>query len=667
MVDRAASSSGSDGAAARTLIELVRQNAQREGTTLAYRFVHCDGAAQLSYAEVEFHARCVAVQLQQAALDQAPAVLLLPTGSTFVAAFFGCAFAGIAAVPVALPSNAAQRDTLLSIIRRSGARAVLSERGVRDRLLRRHDFGDALQSLPWLLLDDADSDPAAWCEPPLQPDSPAVLQFTSGSTGQPRGVVVTHANVLANQRLIEQGFRHADDAVVVGWLPLFHDMGLIGNMLNPFALRRPCILMPPQAFLRTPRLWLETIAHYRATTSGGPNFAFELCVNRIGDALDDLDLSSWRVAFVGAEPVRAATLRRFARKFSAAGFAASAFYPCYGLAEATLIVSGTDRGIVPAVPACTDVAQGEGEMPPAAATVRCGAALGGQQLLVVEPRERIPCADGVAGEVWVAGDCVAAGYHADAEATRATFAAFLNDGRGPFLRTGDIGVIDAGELRLCGRLKNMIIVNGVNLYAEDVEGWLDQCHPALVAGGVAAFASLRDGSESLTVAAEIRRDASRTLDAAAVADRLRQHAAERIAVPLGEIVLCKTGALPRTSSGKVQHWQCAEQLGADNDKVLHRSRIESASRFAASASGALVRTVPAITAWLRRGIARLTAQPESAIASSASFVHLGISSADALQLTVELGKALDLELDDTLLWEYPSIDAVAAQLARPAE
>lgn len=641
-----------------TLVELALDNAAVADSSTAYHFVQCDGDESLSYTDVVVRAQGIAAHLQRENLDHAPAVLLLPTGSAFVAAFFACAFAGVAAVPVAAPGTQAQLDVLLSIVQRSGAGAVISTRTFRDRLLARHASDDALRMLRWVLIDDCSDDPSAWRTPRVSPDTPALLQFTSGSTDRPRGVVVTHRNILANQQLIEQGFRHGSDAIVVGWLPLFHDMGLIGNMLNPFALRRPCVLMPPQAFLRTPRLWLDTIARFRATTSGGPNFAFELCAQRAVDAAEGLDLSSWRVAFVGAEPVRAATLQRFGRAFAPAGFSPAAFYPCYGLAEATLIVTGMDRGQRPMrAPVEPDAVVSRAD-----ATVACGAALGGQEVLVVDAERRVPCEDGTPGEIWVRGGCVAAGYHGDPDATRATFSAFLADGRGPFLRTGDVGVYLDGDLRLRGRLKNVIIVDGVNVFAEDVEGWLDRCDAALVAGGIAAYATVHDGTECLAVAAEVRRDALRTLDGAATADRLRQRAAELFDVPLAEVVLCKPATLPRTTSGKIQHWQCAAQL-ADADKVLHRSVVMPASARTNERPSALARDVRDITAWLRRGIARATAQPEAAISPTASFVHLGISSADALRLTVELGDALGTTFDDTLFWEYPSIAAVAVHVA----
>lgn len=644
--------------AATTLVELALDNAAAAASATAYHFVQCDGDESLTYADVVARAQRIAAHLQREALDRAPAVLLLPTGSAFVAAFFACAFAGVAAIPVAAPATQAQLDVLLSIVQRAGAGAVISTRSFRDRLRARHASDDALQMLRWVLIDDCSDEPSAWRTPRVAPDSPALLQFTSGSTGRPRGVVVTHRNILANQRLIEQGFRHGTDAIVVGWLPLFHDMGLIGNMLNPFALRRPCVLMPPQAFLRTPRLWLDTIARFRATTSGGPNFAFELCAQRAVDAAEGLDLSTWRVAFVGAEPVRAATLQRFSRAFASAGFSPAAFYPCYGLAEATLIVTGVDRGQRPMrAPVAPDAVVSRAD-----ATVACGAALGGQEVLVVDAEHGLPCDDGTPGEIWIRGDCVAAGYHADPEATRATFRAFLADGRGPFLRTGDVGVYRDGDLSLRGRLKNVIIVDGANVFAEDVEGWLDRCDAALAAGGIAAYAAVHDGIECLAVAAEVRRDAIRTLDGTATADRLRQRAAELLDVPLAEVVLCKPGMLPRTTSGKIQHWRCAGQF-ADADKVLYRSVVAPVAELADERPPALTRDVREVTAWLRRGIARATAQSEAAISPTASFVHLGISSADALQLTVQLGDALGTTFDDTLFWEYPSIAAVAAHVA----
>jgi acyl-CoA synthetase (AMP-forming)/AMP-acid ligase II/acyl carrier protein len=442
-------------------------------------------------------------------------------------------------------------------------------------------------------------------------------------------------------------------------------MGLIGNLLNPFWMRRPCILLPPQAFLRNPRAWLEAISHYRATTSGGPTFAFEHCADRIDGDLSDLDLSSWRVAFVGAEPVRAAALARFARRFAPAGFVRSAFYPCYGLAEATLIVTGANRSAAPEAPP-TDSGQGIVEEGTGSQkdTVGCGVALGGQAVAIVHPERLDECRPGETGEVWIAGSAVAAGYVADPESTQATFGGRLSDGRGPYLRTGDLGTMSNGQLFVQGRLKNLVIVAGTNIVAEDVEAWIGGCHPSIVPSAVAAYAIGDGGREALAVALEIRRDAERSSAFAEIVDSVRARAAELVDVPVSEVVLYRAGGLPRTTSGKLQRWRCATPESDDDQRIIHRSiLIGNDVRSRNAGLGSIARDSYAIQTWLQERVARVLGTEAARVSSNAAFAHLGLSSADALAVTHELGLALGLELENTLFWEYPTIGSVAAYLS----
>ncbi len=644
-----------------TLVELAGRRADAAAEQTAYRFPYAEsGEDQLSYAQVDSEARRIAAYLQHRQLTSAPIVLLLPTGSGFVKAFFACQYANLPAVPVSAPRNLTQVQGLQRILDKCASRTVITERGFLAKLKRRIDLEACLPNVTWVVLEDIPAEPQAWQAAAVTPESPALLQFTSGSTGNPKGVVVTHRNIIENQLLIEQGFRHTHDAVVVGWLPLFHDMGLIGNMLNPFYMQRPCILMSPEQFLRNPRIWLETISTFKATTSGGPNFAYEMCVQRSGDELGDLDLSNWRIAYVGAEPVRPGTMRRFAKKFAPAGFDPSAFYPCYGLAEGTLIVTGVDRGVVSQQSAYRQLSVVQQDAPPQSQeTLPCGGALGGQQVIVVDPEAGTRCADGSQGEIWIAGACVAAGYYCDPEVTEQVFQAYLNSGEGPFLRTGDIGVWIKGQLVLRGRLKDMIIVSGENLFAEDIEGWLTGCDADLLAGSITAFPLQLEGGECLAVVAEVRRERRREVDAQAVADNIRAILAKHIEVPVSLVVLCQTGTIPRTTSGKVQHWQCSELFARPDVEVLYRSELNSGQGSEAPETDAGLPKQPSeaqVSAWLRARIAGKTGQAESGLSITASFAQLGISSADALEITVLLGQVLRLSLDDTLFWEYPSIE-----------
>ncbi|MGH9362673.1 MAG: fatty acyl-AMP ligase, partial [Thermoanaerobaculia bacterium] len=345
--------------------------------------------------------------------------------------------------------------------------------------------------------------------------------------------MVTHGNLLHNEAMIAAAFGQSASSVIVGWLPLYHDMGLIGNVLQPLFVGATCILMSPTDFLQQPWRWLDAISRYRASTSGGPNFAYELCVQKIGaEQRAGLDLSSWEVAFNGAEPVRHDTMERFARAFSPCGFRREAFYPCYGLAEATLFVSGGGKGRAPLVMAVESPALERHQVAPAApespsgrALVGCGRPWMGQEVAIVDPESHRRCAPGQVGEIWVAGPSVAAGYWRQPEATEQDFRARLADtGEGPFLRTGDLGFVHAGELFVAGRLKDLIILRGRNLYPQDIERTAEGSHPALRPGCGAAFSVDVEGEERLVVVQEL--DRNREDEAEAAAGAVRRGVAE---------------------------------------------------------------------------------------------------------------------------------------------
>jgi acyl-CoA synthetase (AMP-forming)/AMP-acid ligase II len=404
--------------------------------------------------------------------------------------------------------------------------------------------------------------------PDVDPHSVAFLQYTSGSTGQPKGVAVTHGNLLANEETIRIAFGHDAETVFAGWLPLHHDMGLVGNILQPLYLGIHSVLMSPVAFAQRPIRWLAAVSRYRATTSGAPNFAYELCARRVTEEqLSGLDLSSWQVAFCGAEPVRAETLERFAQRFAPVGFKRESFYPCYGMAEATLFVSGgTPRrgAVIKEADAQTlerNLVQAPAPGLPQRKLVSCGRAHDDQRILVVDQESRSPCADGCVGEVWLAGTNVASGYWGDPQSE--SFAAYLVDGSGPFLRTGDLGFLDRGELYITGRSKELIIVRGRNVYPHDVERCIGQSHLLLDGTVGAAFSLEVADEERLVVVHEVAQRRVTEEDIEEVRSTAAEAVARDLDIRLHDLVLVLPGGIPKTSSGKLQRGRCREMYCAD--------------------------------------------------------------------------------------------------------
>jgi acyl-CoA synthetase (AMP-forming)/AMP-acid ligase II len=390
----------------------------------------------------------------------------------FIAAFFGCLYAGVVAVPAYPPGSNRGLARLIPVVKDAQPVVMLTNSSVGHRFNR-----GPVQDLnvPWMNIDDIDRSLAdQWQDPFVTGDSLAFLQYTSGSTASPKGVMISHQNVLHNESLIQAAFNQTEKSIVVGWLPFYHDMGLIGNILQPIYSGSRCVLMPPQAFLQKPLRWLKCISSYGATTSGGPNFAYQLCVDKITSAEQQgLALDTWKVAFNGAEPVRYETLRRFAEAFEPFGFRASSFYPCYGLAEATLLVASRDPS--------HDVFVSE------KALVSSGVAVEPESVVLVDPKTFKQAAAHETGEIWLKSASVAQGYWNRLRQTEETFRAYLSSGSGPFLRTGDLGFLDNGNLFITGRLKDLIIIRGRNFYPQDIEAAVERSHPALGIGVGAAF------------------------------------------------------------------------------------------------------------------------------------------------------------------------------------
>jgi len=555
-----------------TLVDLLRYRSLHQPAQLAFTFLQ-DGeteSSSLTYQELDRSARAIATQLQSLGASGSLALLLYPPGLEFIAAFFGCLYAGTVAIPAYPPRRNQNMSRLQAIVASSQAAVALTTTSLLTNIREQLAQNPELAALRWLATDNLASDQAlGWQESALSSDTLAFLQYTSGSTGTPKGVMVSHGNLLHNERMIERAFGHTKKTIVVGWLPLFHDMGLIGNVLQPLYLGRSCILMSPVDFLQKPFRWLQAISRYKATTSGGPNFAYDLCVRKITPEQGaTLDLSSWEVAFTGAEPIRAETLERFAAAFDPCGFRKEAFYPCYGMAETTLFVSGglkTDPPVVRHVKGTAleqnRVVTAASEQEDVRTIVGCGQTWLDQKIVVVDPESLTECLSDQVGEIWVSGLSVAQGYWRRPEETQQTFHAYLADTvEGPFLRTGDLGFLHNGELFVTGRLKDLVIIRGRNHYPQDIELTVDESHPALRSGCGAAFSVEVEGEERVVVAQEVERSYLRKLDADEVVGAVREAVSQQHELEVYAVLLLKTGSIPKTSSGKIQRYACKQRL-----------------------------------------------------------------------------------------------------------
>ena len=638
------------------LVAVLQHWAQVRGDQPAFYFTdgESDGEdPRLTFAELDLAARNVAGYLQKLGGKGQRVLLLYPPVLDFVVGFFGCLYAGATAVPAFPPRKNRKGQRIHGIARDCQAHLALTNEYVRQQI-----EGDA-NWVEWEAVSIIATDSLAqdyshlWKDPGLAADDLAVLQYTSGSTGQPKGVMLSHANLVRNTEMIMVAFDAHQHSIGTSWLPTYHDMGLVGGVLESVFIGRPCALMSPMAFLQKPIRWFKTISKYGATISGGPNFSYQLCVDKISDEdLRGVDLSTWETAFNGAEPVRAATLKQFSERFAKAGFRGAAFLPCYGMAETTLIVTGGPQGEPPVMasfdaPAldAREVMPCPADAPQARELVASGQVLPGERLLIVDPDTLTPIADNGIGEIWISSPSVGQGYWEREEATQETFAATTRDGQGPFLRTGDLGFVYGGQLFVAGRLKDMIIVRGVNRYPQDIEQTAEQAHEIMQSGLIAAFADTAEDRERLIVAAEVptRREET-NWDEVIVA--VRRAVAQQHELPPEAVVLVRFGTLPRTSSGKIQRHACRDEFARGSLKVVAQWKAweidlpESEPMIAASSHRAAVHGQgPAAEAALGES------QPDHEIVDIVMDAIRAVAQERAKQLDLDTNIVLDLGLD----------------------
>lgn len=600
-----------------TLCELLDYRARYQPNEVAYHYLKRGEFVdeQLTYAQLQRQAKLIAAHLQESIQKNnrrstlqsdcqagERALLLFPPGLEFVAAFLGCLYAGVTAVPAYPPRKNRSILRLQSIVDDADAAIVLTTSSLEAKVSQWFNKDSPLGRACWLATDTLME--KARQSNKCQSNSAvslAFLQYTSGSTGQPKGVMVSQENLMHNLAAIYRCFEHSADSRGVIWLPPYHDMGLIGGVLQPLYGGFPVTLMSPVDFLQKPLRWIKAVSQYRATTSGGPNFAYDLCVHKLKrllsqeeqpEILKNLDLSGWTVAFTGAEPIQASTLRRFSQAFSVYGFRPEAFYPCYGMAETTLIVSGGRVGRSPVIENFdtellkqhraksirrekleSSIGQPIAENQQTSTLIGCGHSLYDQSVVIVHPESRTRCQKGEIGEIWVAGKSVAEGYWRDYQQTQDAFHAYLSDtGDGPFFRTGDLGFIRSDEigdeLFVTGRIKDVLIIRGKNYYPQDIERTVGNSHTALRVGASGAFSIESTDGEKVVVVSEVERTHLRQLDTAEVKTSVRRAIASEYGLQVHEVVLMKPGSIPKTSSGKIQRYQCRDLFLSKGVKSL---------------------------------------------------------------------------------------------------
>ncbi len=665
------------------VVSVLRWRAARHPDRLAVTFLE-DGeteSGRVTYADIDRRIRAIAAALQERGAAGERVLLLHPPGIEFIAAFFACLYAGAVAVPAPPPRSNRAMPRIEAIAADCRPAIILTTEDILAIARGPAEAAPALAGAAWLCTDTIDDGGAGqWRQLELDPDTLAFLQYTSGSTGVPKGVMVSHANLLSNLRMLAVGAAQTDETAMLTWLPMFHDMGLIGCTILPLFLGTQNVVMPPIRFIQRPIRWLKAISRYRPHSSGGPNFAYDLCIYKTTpEERADLDLSSWRVAFNGAEPIRASTIQKFAEVFAEYGFRADAHLPIYGLAEATLWVSCARKWELPVVRAYDAAGLDRHEAVPVAHTdeaarvlVSIGRSALDQEVSIVDPRTRQPCPERRIGEIWVHGSNVARGYWERPDQTAEDFDARLkSNSAGPFLRTGDLGFIDGGELFYTGRIKDLIIVHGRNVHPHDIEFAAEGCHDLLVSAGGAAFEVGVDGEEIIVLVHEVGRHYKK-YDLAAVVDAIRVAVWADLEIHLDAIILVKPGTNPKTSSGKIMRHAVRDSFVTDTLPEVWRDVATHAPHTAVDrhpgaeevAAALFDGEAPDLLTYMQAQVAGALNVPVGRVDIHRPVHTLGLDSLAAARLAHIVESRLGLSLPVTTFLEDRSLEALADDLGR---
>lgn len=554
-----------------SLIDLLEFNARNYPDDLAYRFLEKSGAVEdnITYLELSEKVKVIAIALQKSACLGDRVLILSPPGIDYIASFFACLYAGVVPVPAYPPTPGSSVDRIRVIVEDAAAEVVLTNAAVKPFIEAFLKMSESLKDLR-VMASDTLVEEGKWEPPVIGRETLAFLQYTSGSTGNPKGVMVTHGNLLHNLEQIRQSFNIKKESRIMAWLPPYHDMGLIGGILEPMYCGASSTLMSPLMFLKKPMLWLEMICKYRITISGGPDFAYELCAKKATDKqLSELDLSSLELLFNGAEPIRAATYHKFCQTFTENGFSPNAYYPCYGMAEATLFVTGgkSDAPVVEMTVDKTALTNGvikttsDDTPSEIKQLIGCGQGWLDQELKIVNPETLEECQPGEIGEIWTASKSIAQGYWGDPEKTAQAFAGKCTSSDRAYLRTGDLGTIYNDELFVTGRLKDVVIIAGKNHYPTDMEYTVTESHPLVKAGCSICFSVDAEEGEGLVVVSTLNQKLiDKNIDPKTLSEDVCNSIAAGIIRNHGikplDVVLLTDKNVPKTSSGKLQRSAC---------------------------------------------------------------------------------------------------------------
>ncbi len=682
-----------------SLVDLLQMQVAKQPEKLLYTFLRSGEIEQysLTFFEFEQRVKAVAVKLQQHTQAGDRVLLMFSPDLDYITAFFACLYSGTIAVP-SYPIGNRRRDggKLSALIKDCASRIILTKKRDEESIIeviKETDLG-AMTAPKLILVDDiTDSEIHTWKKPVFNVESLAFLQYTSGSTGSPKGVMVSHSNLLANLKVIQNKSALRPEESIVSWLPPYHDMGLIGGLLTPIYVGMHAFLMEPVAFLQKPYRWLKAISDHGASLTAAPNFAYQLCIDRITDEqLKTLNLSHWRIALSGAEPVRKQTIEDFNNKFAVTGFKPQAFYPAYGMAEATLLVTAGECDALTLSVSVEASALQAGKLittennEQSISFVSCGTQGTDHEVGVVNPQTQQRCNNLEIGEVWVRGPSVAQGYWKKDKLTEQTFQAYLNTGEGPWLRTGDLGFLQKEQLYISGRSKDLIVLNGRNFYPQDIESLITDCHEHILTDGCAAFSIEHPRvagngiEEKLVIVQELSRQGIKRCDLNELASLIRRRIATELNLVIVDIMFIRPMTLPRTSSGKIQHYASKEKYLDGSHAIVGqvplliggKTRLEKnktadvfdKDRHAKTDKHSTEITDSAIIhSWLVSYLVNRYGLTTQQLSHKTAFVDLGMDSAAAVTLIAELSEYLDMHIDPVSLWNYPTIGELCNHLS----